>query len=110
MTTHVINKMPNGDTVNIMTTPGAAPIVFLNGVLQQPGSYSVSGGTVFFDQSQGAKWKSWYAWRPVCIKGKWYWFTKVYRRKTNSYVNHDDWAQYEYGDDFDMLKELKNDN
>ena len=51
------------------------------------------------------QWKSWYAWRPVCIKGKWAWLKKVYRREIpKTYVNHDDWTNYEYGDIFDVLK------
>lgn len=49
-------------------------------------------------------WTEWFAWRPVCVKGKWTWLKKVYRRSTNTYVNHDDWQQYEYGTVFDVLK------
>lgn len=52
-------------------------------------------------------WKPWFAWRPVTIKGKRIWLKKVYRRKTNTYVNYDDWARYEYGDIFDIIKEEK---
>jgi len=50
-------------------------------------------------------WKSWFAWYPVRIKGKWCWMKKIYRRQIpKTYVNHDDWARYEYGDVFDVLK------
>ncbi len=50
-------------------------------------------------------WKEWYAWRPVKIKDKRVWLKKVYRRKINTYVDHDDWSHYEYGTVFDVLKE-----
>lgn len=58
-------------------------------------------------QTEGPKapWQEWFAWRPVTIKGKRVWMKKVYRRKTNTYVNHDDWPRYEYGDLFDVLHE-----
>jgi hypothetical protein len=49
-------------------------------------------------------WKKWFAWRPVKVKGHWVWWKTVYRYKTNTYVNYDDWANYEYGDIFDVLK------
>lgn len=52
-------------------------------------------------------WKAWFAWRPVKIKGKQIWMKRVYRRSTNTYVNHDDWTRYEYGDMFDVLKDAK---
>lgn len=52
-----------------------------------------------------APWKPWFAWRPVTIKGKRIWMKRVYRRKINTYVDHDDWSRYEYGDMFDILKE-----
>ena len=50
-------------------------------------------------------WEKWFAWRPVTVKGKRAWMKYVYRRRTNTYVNYDDWARYEYGDIFDVLKE-----
>ncbi len=52
-------------------------------------------------------WKEWFAWRPVKIKGKRIWLKKVYRRKINTYVDYEDWARYEYGDIFDVLKEAE---
>ena len=51
------------------------------------------------------QWKSWFAWRPVRVKGQWCWLKKVYRKEIpKTYVNHDDWTRYEYGDVFDVLK------
>lgn len=49
-------------------------------------------------------WKPWFAWRPVTVKNKRVWFKKIYRRKINTYVDYDNWARYEYGDMFDVLK------
>ena len=57
------------------------------------------------NESYKAPWEPWFAWRPVKIKGNRVWLKKVYRRKTNTYVNYDDWSRYEYGDMFDVLKE-----
>lgn len=56
---------------------------------------------------EAGPWKPWFAWRPVTIKGNRIWLKKVYRRKINTYVDHDNWARYEYGDMFDILKEEK---
>ncbi len=53
-------------------------------------------------------WKPWFAWRPVRVKGKRIWMKKIYRRKINTYVDYEDWARYEYGDIFDVLKEAGN--
>ncbi len=50
-------------------------------------------------------WQKWFAWRPVTIKGRRIWLKSVYRRRINTYVDHDDWARYEYGDMFDILKD-----
>lgn len=50
-------------------------------------------------------WKEWYAWRPVKVKGKRVWLKKVYRRCINTYVDHDDWKRWEYGNVFDVIKE-----
>lgn len=52
-----------------------------------------------------APWQPWFAWYPVKVKGRWTWFKKVYRKEIHkTYVNHDDWTRYEYGDVFDVLK------
>lgn len=52
-------------------------------------------------------WKSWFAWRPVPLHGRRVWLKKIYRRKINTYVDHDNWARYEYGTIFDILKDEK---
>lgn len=52
-------------------------------------------------------WKPWFAWRPVTFKGKRVWMKKIYRRSINTYVDHDDWARYEYGDILDVIKDAK---
>jgi hypothetical protein len=51
-------------------------------------------------------WHIWFAWRPVkTVTGERVWLKKVYRRCINTYVDHDDWTRYEYGNIFDVLKE-----
>lgn len=50
-------------------------------------------------------WKPWFAWRPVKVKDKQVWMKKIYRRKLNTYVDHDNWARYEYGTIFDVIKD-----
>lgn len=49
-------------------------------------------------------WQQWFAWRPVTIRGKKVWLKKIYRRCINTYVDYDDWKQYEYGTVFDVIK------
>ncbi len=61
-----------------------------------------------YRKQEVSPWKPWFAWRPVKLKGRRVWFKKIYRRKINTYVDHDDWARYEYGDMFDVLKEAGN--
>lgn len=104
MNSHTISKMPNGDTVNVMTIPGAPPVVFLNGVIQHPGSYSVSNGTVFFEPPPlHTKWYPWFAWHPVRLHGKWTWLKTIYRQHLLSPGG----GIYRYGDDFDVLKDSR---
>lgn len=51
-------------------------------------------------------WRIWFAWRPVyTVNNERVWGKRVYRRKINTYVDHDDWTRYEYGNIFDVLKE-----
>lgn len=51
-------------------------------------------------------WKKWFAWRPVKVKGKIKWLRNVYRQEIpKTYVTHDDWTRYKYGDIFDVLKD-----
>ena len=52
-------------------------------------------------------WKPWFAWRPVKIHGKRIWFKTVYRRCINTYVDQEDWARYEYGTIFDVIKDAE---
>ena len=50
-------------------------------------------------------WKTWFAWRPVVIRGERIWLKTVYRRCINTYVDHDNWKRYEYGTLFDVIKD-----
>lgn len=53
-------------------------------------------------------WREWFAWYPVrTIGGKLYWWTKVYRKCGNNYVDYDNWTWYFYADDFDVIKEVE---
>ena len=59
-------------------------------------------------EANKAPWQKWRAWKPVKdIHGRWHWGKTVYRRRTNTYVNHDDWVRYEYGTIFDVLKDTR---
>ena len=50
-------------------------------------------------------WHIWFAWRPVTtISDERIWLKKIYRRQIVCYVDMDDWAHYEYGTIFDILK------
>ena len=58
---------------------------------------------VFFD----ARWREWFAWRPVrTVGGRVVWWATVYRCVGNDYVDHDDWSWWFYGDIMDVLKEV----
>lgn len=101
MTTHTVYQQAEGQ-VTVMTNPGAAPIVVLNGVIQTPGSYSISSGGVTFDfKKEPWKWQRHYAWLPKRINGRWYWFKHVYRY----WCIGPGGGFWRYGDDFDILKE-----
>ena len=50
-------------------------------------------------------WNKWFAWYPVKVHGQRTWLKTVYRRKINTYVDMEDWARYEYGTIFDILKD-----
>ena len=53
-----------------------------------------------------APWTIWFAWYPVyTVNNERVWGKRIYRRKINTYVDHDDWSRYEYGNMFDILKE-----
>lgn len=50
-------------------------------------------------------WTIWFAWRPVTtINKERVWMKKIYRRQIVCYVDMDDWAHYEYGNLFDIIK------
>ena len=52
----------------------------------------------------GGPWKPYYSWKPRKINDKWYWLTTVYRREKNIAVYPH--QGYEFGDSFDVLKDL----
>ena len=113
MTTSTKRRLPNGDEIEIRTNAGAAPIVFLNGVLQPRGLYKVVwvAGVPNAIKNEPRKWTTWFAWRPVkTIGGRWIWLKRIYRTVGNTYVDQDDWTWYYtwyyYGDDFDVLKDV----
>jgi hypothetical protein len=51
-------------------------------------------------------WQIWFAWRPVkTVTGEQIWFKKIYRRTTWHFGgDNGQWAKYEYGNLFDILK------
>jgi len=105
MTTITTYTQQDGSTVELRTNPGCAPMVFLNGVIQNPDDYYVVGHSVIFEKHKKIYWKQWFAWRPVQVHGRWTWFKTVYRYRTNDdYVHHDDWARYSYGNILDVLR------
>lgn len=60
---------------------------------------------LFFRKIEVMPWQAWFAWRPVkTISGERVWGKKIFRRQVVSYVDMDDWAHYEYGNIFDILK------
>jgi hypothetical protein len=51
-------------------------------------------------------WRSWFAWYPIkTVAGERVWLKKIFRRCINTYVDHDDWTRYEYGNIFDVINE-----
>ena len=110
MTTSTKRKLPNGDEVEIRTNAGAAPIVYINGVLQPKGLYKVifgRDGLPNIIEKKLRRWVPWFAWRPVTtIGGRKVWWQRIYRSKGNDYVDHDDWTWYYYADEFDLLKDI----
>lgn len=101
-----IYNTQDGKTVELRDIPNAPPMVSVNGVVQQPGTYRIVGQSVFFDHPQGTKWQPWFAWRPVKVNGVWSWGKMIYRKPIlKTYVTMDDWNSYEYGTILDVLKE-----
>lgn len=62
-----------------------------------------SGGV--YRKREVGDWKKWFAWRPVNIHEQRVWLKTVYRRRINTYVDHDNWSRYEYGTIFDLIKQ-----
>lgn len=60
--------------------------------------------TFVFRKIVTGTWNKWFAWYPVKIHNKRVWLKIIYRRKINTYVDAEDWARYEYGTIFDILK------
>ena len=54
-----------------------------------------------------SKWRQWVAWRPVHVKGNWYWLTTIYRRWDCTLVHNGRNGRngsWQYGDMFEVLK------
>lgn len=108
MTTVTMYTAPEGN-VEVRTNAGAPPMVFLNGVIQQPGTYSVSGSGIIFDNKQPIKlnWSKWFAWRPVKLNGRYVVFKTIYRAWDCTKIHHGFGGKgglYVYGTIFDVLK------
>jgi hypothetical protein len=95
-------KTQDGLDVELREFANSPPMVSINGVIQQPGTYHIVGKSVFFDDLSKNKWEPWFAWRPVRINGKWYWLAHVYRK----FLVSPGGGFYRYGDDFDMLRNI----
>ncbi len=53
------------------------------------------------------KWEPWFAWRPVTtLNGDHIWGKKIYRRTQQHYDGLQVWHTYQYGTDFDILKDV----
>jgi hypothetical protein len=60
---------------------------------------------ILLNESNQPPWEPWFAWRPVMtISGERMWWTQVYRKIGNTYVDYDDYRWYHYGTEFDILK------
>lgn len=90
MTTITQTILPNGDVREIRTNVGAAPLVFLNGVLQAPTDYVPAPDP----------WQLKFIIFPRKINGNWYWLEHVYRR----FVLSPGGGFWQYGDEFDILR------
>lgn len=89
-----LETLPNGDIKETRTIPGAAPLVWINGVIQGP------------KPRLQLTWSKWFAWYPVRLNGHYVIFKTIYRRAIpKTYVTIDDWTRYEYGTIFDVLND-----
>ena len=108
MTTSTIRKLETGDEMEVRTNVGAAPIVFINGVLQPRELYRVfidSDGLPNAKKIILSKWQPWFAWRPVTtVGGDRVWCRKIYRKAHQHYDGVQVWHTYEYGTEFDILR------
>lgn len=52
-----------------------------------------------------ARWQPYYTKIPRRVNGKWYWFQWIYRKVIMEREDMHIYARYEYGDDFDALKQ-----
>lgn len=100
-----ITKLANGDNLEIIDAPGSGltPIVFLNGVVQNPADYYVTGtgGIVFHNRELDIEWKQHRLLFPRRINGRWYWPGNVVYRY---FVLSPGGGFWKYGDEFDMLR------
>lgn len=96
--TYTIIQLPNGIEQQTTTFQDGSTLVYLNGVLQTPGDYSIAR------KIETLPWTKWWAWHPVRVHGRRVWLKPVYRRCINTYVDMDDWTRYEYGTILDVLK------
>lgn len=58
-----------------------------------------------FSTSPAGPWRPVYIRWPKKIRGRWYWFTTVYKRERNIMVYPH--QGYEYGDAFDALRDAR---
>jgi hypothetical protein len=62
-------------------------------------------GAVSAGPSEPARWQPYYTKIPRRVNGKWYWFQWIYRKVIMEREDMHIYARYEYGDDFDALKQ-----
>jgi hypothetical protein len=65
----------------------------------------VSAGPSTWESSPKYKWEPWFAWYPVKVHGKRKWMTKVWRKVTMMRDDMTLYADYEYGNMFDVIKD-----
>lgn len=53
------------------------------------------------------KWEPWFAWYPVTVHGKRKWMTKIWRKVIMRREDMTLYADYEYGNMFDVIKDEK---
>jgi hypothetical protein len=95
----------DGKQVEVRSNPGAAPMVYVNGVIQDPGTYRITPGlNVLFNHTPNYIWEPTRIWLPKKINNRWYRpGSIVYRREGKGPTEGGYWI---YGDEFDILKKL----